>query len=130
MSEEYFVKNSRMVAKFMQLYSQELPRKPKIPCGKTARMRIKLIIEEVWELSWAMWKGDLVGIADALCDLLYVVYGMALAYGIPIDKCFREVHRSNLSKLGADGKPIYRADGKVIKPEGWQAPDLRKVMGI
>jgi predicted HAD superfamily Cof-like phosphohydrolase len=89
---------------------------------------LKLIREEVSELEEANSFSDLVEVADALTDILYVVYGMAHAYGIPIDECFEEVHRSNMSKLGEDGKPVYREDGKVIKGPNYSKPDLKKVL--
>lgn len=74
--------------------------------------------------------GNVVGIADALADLVYVINGAALCYGIDLDEVFEEVHRSNMAKLGPDGKPIYREDGKVLKPEGWEPPDIAGVLGV
>jgi predicted HAD superfamily Cof-like phosphohydrolase len=106
------------------------------PTGKipedVENLRIKLIEEEWRETKKAMEDQDIVEIADGLADLLYVVFGTAVAYGIPIDEVFREVHRSNMSKVGLDG--IVRRDeyGKIMKPEGWKSPkeEIRKVLNI
>lgn len=115
---------------------------------KVRDLRIELIREEFEELCeaalgkevWVMIehkpggsimnKPDIVGVADALADIMYVVSGMALVYGIDLDAVFEEVHRSNMNKLGPDGKPIYRDDGKVTKPEGWEPPNIAKVLGV
>jgi len=91
-------------------------------------LRLKLILEEYDELDAANADRDLVAVADALSDILYVVYGAAHAYGIPIDECFDEVHNSNMSKLGKDGKPIYREDGKILKGPYFYEPDLKGIM--
>ena len=85
---------------------------------------MSLIWEEVEELSDAREENDLVGIADALADLAYVTVGMAIECGLPFTEVFREVHAANMRKLGPDGKPIYREDGKVVKPDGWTEPDI------
>ena len=95
-----------------------------------ARLRVALLEEEVGEFVAASEKGDLVGIADALADIVYVVYGTALTYGIDLDMVLREVHRSNMSKLGSDGKPLIRADGKVVKSEKYFPPDIESVLGL
>ena len=124
------VKNSKMVAELMKMYRQPIATKPTLPTPKVARLRLRMIVSEVWELIVAMWNRDLVEIADALTDILVFVYGMGLTYGIDLDACFREVHRSNKTKLGYDGEPIYRADGKVMKGPNYQPPNLKKVMGI
>lgn len=124
------VKNSKMVAELMRMYGQDIATKPTLPNRKVAWLRLKLILSEVWELFVAMRRRDLVEIADALTDILVVVYGMGLTYGIDLDACFREVHRSNKTKLGYDGKPIYRADGKVMKGPNYQPPNLKKAMGL
>ena len=124
------VKNSLMVREFMTTFYQPVKDSPEFPPRRVAWMRLKLILEEVWELIIAMKRRDMVEIADALGDLVYVCIGMAHTYGIPFDEAFREIHRSNMAKAGPDGKPIYRKDGKIIKPEGWTPPDLRKVMGL
>jgi predicted HAD superfamily Cof-like phosphohydrolase len=93
-----------------------------------ARLRVALLEEEVGEFVAASEKGDLVGIADALADIVYVVYGTALTYGIDLDAVLREVHRSNMSKLGSDGKPLIRDDGKVLKSGKYFPPDIVSVL--
>jgi predicted HAD superfamily Cof-like phosphohydrolase len=95
-----------------------------------ARLRIDLLEEEVSEFVTASQKEDLVGIADALADIAYVIYGTALTYGIDLDSVLREVHRSNMSKLGGDGKPLLRDDGKVIKSERYFPPDISSVLSL
>jgi predicted HAD superfamily Cof-like phosphohydrolase len=95
-----------------------------------AQLRMDLVTEEVDELMVASEKGDLVAIADALADIAYVVYGTALTYGIDLDSVLREVHRSNMSKLGADGKPLIRQDGKVLKSDRYRPPDIAPIVGI
>lgn len=94
------------------------------------RLRYALINDELSELEEAMDQRNVVEIADALADLLYVVYGAAVAFGIPIDAVFDEVHDSNMSKLGEDGKPIHRPDGKVMKGPNFRLPDIRKVLRL
>lgn len=98
-----------------------------VPIG-VAQMRYELIREELEEYKTALVKNDVVGIADALADLLYVVYGAAHTHGIDIQPVFDEVHRSNMAKVGPDGKVIRRADGKILKPEGWTKPDIAGVL--
>jgi predicted HAD superfamily Cof-like phosphohydrolase len=93
-----------------------------------ARLRVALLEEEVGEFVTASQKGDLVGIADALADMAYVIYGTALTYGIDLDAVLREVHRSNMSKLGDNGKPLIRADGKVLKSDRYLPPDVAGVL--
>jgi predicted HAD superfamily Cof-like phosphohydrolase len=95
-----------------------------------ARLRVALLEEEVGEFIAASEKGDLVGIADALADIVYVIYGTALTYGIDLDTVLREVHRSNMSKLGSDGKPLIRDDGKVLKSEKYFPPDIESVLSL
>ena len=116
--------NAERVKEFMEVFGQEVKESPELVDHKTAMLRLKLILEEYEELEDAQAEGYLVGVADALSDILYVVYGAAHAFGIPIDECFEEVHNSNMSKLGADGKPIFRADGKVLKGPDFYEPDL------
>ena len=89
-----------------------------------AKLRVALLEEEVSEFVTASEKGDLVGVADALADMVYVIYGTALTYGIDLNAVLREVHRSNMSKLGSDGKPLIRDDGKVLKSERYSPPDI------
>lgn len=95
-----------------------------------ATLRVDLIDEELNELREATSRQDLVGIADALTDLLYVVYGAGHAYGINLDDCFAEVHRSNMSKLDDESQPIYREDGKVLKGPNYTPPDLAEIIGM
>lgn len=93
-------------------------------------LRVKLIEEEKHEFVLALEKGDIIEIADALADLAYVTYGAALEFGIDLDAVFAEVHRSNMTKLGEDGKPIYREDGKALKGPNFELPDIKGVLGI
>ena len=101
--------NALKVKEFMAVFGQEVKEEPKFPDDNTVNARIDLIHEEFDELKQAVYSnnGTLVAIADALTDILYVTYGMAHSFGIDIDECFREVHKSNMSKLGKDGKPIF-----------------------
>jgi predicted HAD superfamily Cof-like phosphohydrolase len=93
-------------------------------------LRMALILEEVEELAQAMTDGDVVEVADALADIVYVIYGTALHYGIDLDAVVAEVHRSNMSKLGADGKPLKRLDGKVLKPDTYFPPNVAAILGV
>ena len=115
---------------FMETFGQDVKREPELPDDETAKLRIELIVEELNELIDANEDKDLVGIADALTDILYVTYGAGHAFGIDLDSCFREVQRSNMSKLGEDGKPIYREDGKVLKGPNYSEPDLKKTLQL
>lgn len=94
----------------------------------THDLRIGLIDEELDELKEALELNDIVEVADALCDLLYVVYGAGVTYGLPMDELFAEVHRSNMSKLGDDGKPVVREDGKVLKGPNFSLPNLEMIL--
>jgi len=123
-----FETNFEKVENFMRAFGQEIKPAPELAEFNTAELRVELISEELDELCTAIDNDDIVEIADALTDLLYVVYGAGHAYGIDLDECFNEVHDSNMSKLGEDGKPIYREDGKVLKGPKYFAPDLEKVM--
>jgi predicted HAD superfamily Cof-like phosphohydrolase len=118
--------NFELVKEFMETFGQDVEATAKMPDKKTQVLRYDLIKEELAELYWGMQSQDLVEIADALTDLLYVVYGAGHAYGIDLDSCFKEVHRSNMSKLSDDGKPIYRVDGKVEKGPNFTLPNLHK----
>ena len=124
----YFATNFDLVEEFMTAFDQDVQKKAAMPDRKTAMLRLKLILEEYEELETAVEEHHLVGIADALTDILYVTYGAGHAFGINLDECFEEVHESNMSKLGPDGKPIYRDDGKVMKGPDYREPDLRKVL--
>jgi len=120
--------NFTEVGKFMETFGQEVQTSPKIPKYATQMLRLSLILEEYTELEDSVAEGHMEGIADALTDILYVTYGAGHAFGIDLDKCFEEVQRSNMSKLGADGKPIYRDDGKIMKGGNYSEPDLKKVL--
>ncbi len=112
----------------MKTFGQEVVTKPQFPDKKTAKLRLDLIKEELNELEQAVNANNLKEIADALTDILYVTYGAGCAYGIDLDKCFKEVQRSNMSKLGNDGKPIYNENGKVMKGPNYSAPNLKQFL--
>ena len=114
------------VKKFMQTFGQIVRTKPQFPDDKTIQLRYDLIEEELNELEEAMKTKNLKEIADALTDILYVTYGAGCAYGIDLDKCFKEVQRANMSKLGKDGKPIYNEKGKVMKGPDYLEPNLKQ----
>tara|TARA_B100001287_G_scaffold265427_1_gene258308 strand:+ start:381 stop:752 length:372 start_codon:yes stop_codon:yes gene_type:complete len=120
--------NFEKVGTFMKTFGQEVKSYPSFSTDKINRLRLSLIKEELDELSDAMKKKDLIEVADALTDILYVTYGAGHALGINLDKCFDEVQSSNMSKLGRDGKPIYNEFGKVMKGPGYFKPDLRKFL--
>ena len=122
--------NFEKVKEFMKSFGQEVKTKPEWPNEDTMELRIDLIEEELEEFKDAIIDGDgtLVDVADALSDLLYVVYGAGHSFGIDLDKCFAEVHRSNMSKLDDDGLPFYREDGKVLKGPNFSEPDLTSVL--
>ena len=114
------------VKTFMQTFGQEIKIKAEFPEEKIVKLRYNLIKEELNELQNAIKTKDLIEIADALTDILYVTYGAGHAYGIDLDKCFKEVQKSNMSKLGEDGKPIYNDKGKVMKGSKYFEPNLRQ----
>ena len=118
--------NFNSVRKFMEIFGQEVKTKAEFPSEKIADLRYSLIKEELDEFNQALKDRDLKEIADALTDILYVTYGAGHAFGIDLDKCFEEVQRSNMSKLGEDGKPIYNEKGKVMKGPKYFQPDLSK----
>ena len=120
--------NFEKVKDFMDVFGQEVKTKAEFPDINTSTLRLKLINEEYKELVESMEQQDLIGVADALTDLLYVVYGAGLAFGINLDECFDEVHRSNMSKLDSNGNPIYREDGKVMKSPNYFEPNLEKII--
>jgi predicted HAD superfamily Cof-like phosphohydrolase len=120
--------NFELVREFMQTFEQKVNTKPSLEDHKTRMLRLNLILEEYKELEDAVVEQDLVSIADALTDLLYVVYGSGHAFGIDLDACFTEVHRSNMSKLDANGQVIRREDGKVMKSELYSPPDLKPIL--
>ena len=118
--------NFEDVKKFMKTFGQKVITKPQFPDEKTMNLRFDLIKEELNELEQAMKQKDLKEVADALTDILYVTYGAGYAYGIDLDKCFKEVQKANMSKLGEDGKPIYNDKGKVMKGPNYSAPNLKQ----
>jgi predicted HAD superfamily Cof-like phosphohydrolase len=118
--------NFDKVGTFMKTFGQEVKTKPSFSSDKINKLRIDLIKEELEELTEAMQKKDLLEVADALTDILYVTYGAGHAFGINLDECFNEVQNSNMSKLGKDGKPIYNETGKVMKGPSYFKPDLSK----
>ena len=111
---------------FMKTFGQEVKEKAEFPRDKIASLRYELIKEELDELKQAINSKDIKEIADALTDILYVTYGAGHAFGIDLDKCFVEVQKSNMSKLGLDGKPIYNDKGKVMKGPNYFKPNLNK----
>ena len=118
--------NFEDVKTFMKTFGQMVRTKPQFPDEVTMQLRYDLIKEELNELEQAMKTKDLKEVADALTDILYVTYGAGYAYGINLDKCFKEVQRANMSKLGNDGKPIYNEKGKVIKGPNYSEPNLKQ----
>ena len=118
--------NFEKVGKFMETFGQEIKSKSSLSSEKINSLRVSLIEEELEELKQAIREKNLLEVADALTDLLYVTYGAGHAFGINLDKCFEEVQNSNMSKLGNDGKPIYNDKGKVMKGPKYFKPDLNK----
>jgi len=118
--------NFSKVGIFMKTFRQEVKNKPSFSTDKINKLRIDLIKEELNELTDAMKKKDLLEVADALTDILYVTYGAGHSFGIDLDKCFDEVQNSNMSKLDNNGKPIYNDAGKVMKGPNYFKPDLSK----
>ena len=118
--------NFQKVKTFMQTFGQEVKLKPSFSTEKINDLRYNLVKEELAELKQAIDNKDLLEVADALTDILYVTYGAGHAFGIDLDKCFEEVQNSNMSKLGDDGKPIYNDAGKVMKGPNFYKPDLSK----
>tara|TARA_Y100000591_G_scaffold320799_1_gene334786 strand:+ start:674 stop:1045 length:372 start_codon:yes stop_codon:yes gene_type:complete len=118
--------NFTSVKKFMETFGQDVKTKADFPSEKIIKLRYDLIKEELDEFDKAIKEKNLKDIADSLTDILYVTYGAGHAFGIDLDKCFEEVQRSNMSKLGSDGKPIYNDNGKVMKGPNYFEPDLSK----
>ena len=116
--------NFRSVKKFMETFGQEVKLKAEFPSDKIVKLRYELIKEELDEFEIALKDKNLKEVADSLTDILYVTYGAGHAFGIDLDKCFDEVQRSNMSKLGSDGKPIYNENGKVMKGPKYFKPNL------
>lgn len=120
--------NFEKVAQFMTTFGQEVKTSPSFPDYDTIKLRRELIDEELKELDVAIGDNDPVEVADALTDLLYVIYGMGHSFGLDLQKCFDEVHRSNMSKLDEYGKPIYREDGKILKGPSYTPPNLKDII--
>ena len=118
--------NFNKVGIFMKTFGQEVKIKPSFSTDKINKLRIDLIKEELEELTEAMNNKDLLEVADALTDILYVTYGAGHAFGIDLDKCFDEVQSSNMSKLDKKGTPIYNESGKVMKGPNYFKPNLSK----
>ena len=122
--------NFNKVKAFMNTYGQDVKEKAEFPENKIVQLRIDLIEEELNELKEAIKNKDIVEVADALTDILYVTYGAGHSFGVNLDECFDEVQRSNMSKLGEDGKPIYNDSGKVMKGPNYFAPNLKKIVNL
>ncbi len=120
--------NFSKVGIFMKTFGQDVKNKPSFSTDKINKLRIDLIKEELNELQDAMKNNDLLEVADALTDILYVTYGAGHAFGIDLDKCFNEVQNSNMSKLDSNGKPIYNESGKVMKGPNYYKPNLTKFL--
>ena len=120
--------NFDSVKKFMEKFGQEVKIKPEFPSEKIVKLRYDLIKEELDEFEQALKEQNLKEVADSLTDILYVTYGAGHAFGINLDKCFDEVQKSNMSKLGEDGKPIYNKDGKGMKGPKYFQPNLSKFL--
>ena len=119
--------NFDKVGIFMKTFGQEVKTKPSFSTDKINQLRLDLIKEELTELTEAMNNKDLLEVADALTDILYVTYGAGHAFGINLDKCFEEIQNSNMSKLDENGKPIYNEHGKVMKGPNYFKPNLKKI---
>ena len=120
--------NFEKVGLFMKTFGQEVKNKTELSTEKINLLRISLIKEELEELQEAIRENNILEVADALTDILYVTYGAGHAFGINLDKCFNEVQESNMSKLGENGKPIYNENGKVMKGPNYFKPDLSKFL--
>ena len=120
--------NFEKVGLFMKTFNQEVKTKSAFSSGKINSLRISLISEELEELKQAMLDNNILEVADALTDILYVTYGAGHAFGINLDKCFNEVQESNMSKLDTNGKPIFNEHGKVMKGPNYFKPDLSKFL--
>ena len=120
--------NFEKVGLFMTTFGQEVKKKSELSSDKINLLRLSLIQEELDELTKAINENDILEVADALTDILYVTYGAGHAFGVDLDKCFDEVQKSNMSKLGDDGKPIYNENGKVLKGPNYFKPDLSKFL--
>jgi predicted HAD superfamily Cof-like phosphohydrolase len=115
------------VKEFQTAVGQNIGEKPEFPNIRERKLRMDLMLEEMREYMESEEKNDLENLAKELADIIYIACGTAASYGIPLDRVFTEVHSSNMAKL-VDGKPIRREDGKILKPEGWVPPDLKKIL--
>ena len=115
------------VRAFHRAFEQRVGEKPEFPSKEERELRKKLLAEEYTEYVVAELNNDIVEISDALADMIYIICGTAVSYGIPLDDIFEEVHASNMAKL-VDGEVIRRPDGKVQKPEGWEPPDIERIL--
>ena len=115
------------VRAFQRAVGQHIGEKPEFPSKEERELRKKLLAEEYTEYVVAEYNNDFVEVADALADMIYIICGTAVSYGIPLDDIFEEVHASNMAKL-VDGKVLRRADGKIQKPEGWAPPDIERIL--
>lgn len=116
------------VKQFHETYGLPVVETPSHPSSDRIKLRRDLISEEYWEYDRAVEKGDLINLAQELADIIYVVYGAALEYGIPLDEVVKEVHRANMSKLDNDGSVLRREDGKVLKGPRYKAPDIESIL--
>lgn len=117
-----------LVREFHETFGHPVADRPTLPDLALASLRVALIKEELEELRAALIDGNVIEIADALGDILYVTFGAGVAFGIGLDEVFEEIQRSNMAKLGPDGKPILREDGKILKPDGWMPPNIARVI--
>ena len=115
------------VKEFQTAVGQNVGQAPEFPSDSERDLRIRLLKEEWDEYIQGECKNDLENIAKELADIIYIVCGTAVSYGIPLDRVFAEVHASNMAKL-VDGKPVRRADGKILKPDGWTPPNIKKIL--
>lgn len=130
-SREGSIDVAAAVAEFHRAFNLPMRQVPSVDIDHAlATLRVALLEEEVCEFVTASEKGDLVAISDALADIVYVIYGTALTYGIDLDSVLREVHRSNMSKLDSDGRPLIRDDGKVLKSDRYFPPDIASVLSL
>lgn len=120
--------NQQKVKEFQKAFNSNVGIASELPDSSERELRIKLLKEEFEEYIDGENNNDLVEIADALGDMLYIIYGTAVSYGIPLEEIFDEIHRSNMSKLGEDGNPIFREDGKVLKGPNYFKPDISKYL--
>lgn len=118
----------QMVYEFHKKFNSHISSSPTLPKDDERSLRISLLSEEYQEYLLGEKNNDLVEIADALGDMLYIIYGTAVSYGLPIDAIFQEIHDSNMSKLDKNGNPIYREDGKILKGDNYFKPDLKKII--